>query len=228
MHVYRVGGHLELAPHARPRLARAVHVHLDAQSIRIGQIERLAHEVIPGPGPLADVGEVTHEPPQRRTIGQQDREVEQPEVRAPGRRSGAAVLSQRHQHALVAMRGECRLASRIGSHAQAEHIPVVADRPLQVGDLQAHRTQTGRLRQPRARGRHAVGARQRWLHALVLAEEIVGGHAHRAIVPFTAPVGDGRSVGRHTAVAYEARVTRKAAQWARSSGKNSAKSSVSA
>jgi hypothetical protein len=80
-HVHRVGGHHQLTAVALPGVAWTIRIHLDAEAIGIGQVERLAHQVIARAGPHADLPEMADEPPERLARRQQDREVEEPVVR---------------------------------------------------------------------------------------------------------------------------------------------------
>ena len=82
--VERQRGHLDLAVHDRPLLARAVAVDLDAVVLRIAQVERLADEVIRGAGELpAAVHHATQRPGELDSARHQQGQVE--EAGAAGR-----------------------------------------------------------------------------------------------------------------------------------------------
>jgi len=59
-----VGRHVELTLVVPPRIARPVRVHLDAETVRIGEVHRFAHEVVRHPGVGTDLGEMGDQAPE--------------------------------------------------------------------------------------------------------------------------------------------------------------------
>src|SRR5438034_151241 len=59
-------GHAELPLLLAPSAARPVRVHLDAEVVRILEIDRFAHEVIRHAGVRAQLAKMLEKPPQRR------------------------------------------------------------------------------------------------------------------------------------------------------------------
>jgi hypothetical protein len=83
VHVERDRRHRQLARFVTPRRTRTVGVHLDADAVGIAEVERLADEMIRHSGALADLGQMTQEAAEGRTIGQQNGEVIQTDAAAP-------------------------------------------------------------------------------------------------------------------------------------------------
>ncbi len=154
--VQRLGGHRQLAAALHPGGARPVGVHLDAEPIGVGEVDGLAHEVVRHPRVRADLPQVRQEPPQRRAVGKEDGEVVQPQQPAPGHRPHAGLLAQLQQRRVVAVRAQHRAAAVALQHAEAGHLAVVAQRPLQIRHLQHHPADVGLSGQPEALGRDAV------------------------------------------------------------------------
>ena len=67
--VERIGCHREFAPVVLPSAWWSIGVDLDAQTVRIGEVERLAHEVIRHSDANTKRCEVCREPPERRPSG---------------------------------------------------------------------------------------------------------------------------------------------------------------
>ncbi len=73
--VHGVAGHQQFAARAAPAVARAVGVHLVAQSVRVVEVERFAHEVVAGAEVYSFGGQVVDERPEARAVGEQQRVV---------------------------------------------------------------------------------------------------------------------------------------------------------
>src|ERR1700737_5333324 len=84
-----VRGHVELTLVITPRGARAVRVHLDAEPLRIVEIDSFTHEVVRHPRVNAGLCEMCDEPSERRAIRKQDRKVVQAEQSSARNRSRA-------------------------------------------------------------------------------------------------------------------------------------------
>ena len=155
--VERVGGHGELAVLVAPGTARPVGIHLDAEPVGVGQIERLADEMVGHAGPLADFRQMAQEAPERGPVGQQDREVVQPQPAAPRDRRGARTLVQLDQRRGAP--GPPRRATRPGAveRLQTEDPPIPLERARQIRHLQADRAQPSRGGEAVARWGDAIG-----------------------------------------------------------------------
>jgi hypothetical protein len=70
-HVERLGRHRDLPGLVPPRAPRPVGVYLDAEAVGIGEVDRLAHEVIRHPRIDAEPGQMGHEPAQCRAIAEE-------------------------------------------------------------------------------------------------------------------------------------------------------------
>jgi hypothetical protein len=77
--VERISGHAQIEPVHLPFAARTIGVDLDAESIGIREIQRLAHEMVGHAEVDARLMQVQHRAAERRAVGQQDGEVEEPE-----------------------------------------------------------------------------------------------------------------------------------------------------
>ena len=84
--IERFDGHVQLGAVHLPRGARPIGVHLDAEAVGIGQVERLADGVVGAARVHAEPAEVLHEPAERRPIRKQDREVVQAQQSTPRNR----------------------------------------------------------------------------------------------------------------------------------------------
>jgi hypothetical protein len=131
-----------------PRGFRAIGVHLDAEAVWIGQVNRLADGVV-GAGRMdAQVRDVTREAAERRPIRQQHREVVQAEQTVSRNRSRIRALVEFHQRLSVAVRAQCGDAAFGSERPQAQDLCVVLQRSLKITDLQPHATDPRRRRQP--------------------------------------------------------------------------------
>jgi hypothetical protein len=133
-----ISRHVQLLLVVAPCVARAVRVHLDAKAIRIGEIDRFAHEVIRHAGVFTDRREMRDEPAERCAIGQQDREVIEAEQSALRHRSRAPELAQVNDLAIFAIRSETHRLSGAADHSHSEHLLVEGERSLEIRDLQTH------------------------------------------------------------------------------------------
>ena len=94
--------------------------------------ERLADEVIRCPDLGVDACEVPQQSPQRCPVGQQDREVEQPEMPAAPDRVRAGPFPELDERSSARLIPEHRLARAAREHSQSEDLLVVPDRAVQV------------------------------------------------------------------------------------------------
>lgn len=92
-----IRGHHQLAPCATPRVARAIGVHLNAEIVRILEVERLAHQVVRRPGTRANLGQMPNESAERRAIGPQHGKVVEPEPAAARCGPCTRPFDERHQ-----------------------------------------------------------------------------------------------------------------------------------
>ncbi|CAN5842297.1 hypothetical protein BH24GEM1_BH24GEM1_22260 [soil metagenome] len=125
--VEEVGRHREGAALCAPRGPRPVGIDLDAQAVGIGEVQRLAHEVVRRSGVFPDGAEVRHEAAERRPAREKQGEVVESEAPASRHRSRAPALDKLDERHLVARRrkgGECRIPME---HLQAKHALVVPD-----------------------------------------------------------------------------------------------------
>ena len=134
-----------------PLRARPIGVDLDSQSIRIGQIERLADGVIRAVGVLTLHAQVRDEAPQRGAIGQEDREVIQTEQARSRNRPYAPVFVKQHERLLFTLCPECRLPVFPREQLKTEHVLVINKRAADVCDLQPHGSE------PRSIGQAVAG-----------------------------------------------------------------------
>ncbi len=132
MRVERLGRHHELAVGVLPRRTLAVGIDLDAESVGIREIERFAHQVVRHPGPFAACRQVREQAPERRAIGQQDREVEKPEAAPAVRRCRAGHGVQRDERRGVAGRTKLHGVVRGRDLVQPEHVAIVGARAREV------------------------------------------------------------------------------------------------
>ncbi len=118
-----------------PHLARLVPVDLDAVTVGVVEVQRLADEVIRQPGERdALAGGVRQPAREVGALGEQQREVKEPGVAARG--TGPRLLDEHEQLALCdAERGAA--LPRL-EHAQPDAGAVEAERALQVGHRQVN------------------------------------------------------------------------------------------
>ena len=124
-----------------PPLARAITVDLDAVSLRVAEVERLADQVVgraAQPPPGAD--QAVQGPGQVEAAGHEDREVEQPG--AP-RRPPRSVRTARQLDQRRAIHAESHGVAVTAKLTQAERPLVEAAGRREVGHDEAHRPQRG-------------------------------------------------------------------------------------
>ena len=171
--VERIHRRDELSVAVPPRIARPVGVDLDAESVGIGQVHRLAIQVVGHPRVAAGLEDVLQETPERGAVRKQQREVIQAESPAARQGSCAGALVQFHERSRLVVRAEHDDALVAREHAEPEHHLVKQERPRQVRDLEPDAAQSRgggqavsrrlhtvirlrRSRQPRGRGRAVV------------------------------------------------------------------------
>ena len=133
-----------------PHLARAVPVDLDSVLVRIGQVERLADEMIREPDEGDSVADGVRQPAREvDAFGHEQGEVVEPGMAACRLRSG--LLDQAQQ--LTPTGPERRRAAVAIKYIQADGANVVVDRAVEVRDRQVHRADRGGRRQQGARRR---------------------------------------------------------------------------
>ena len=153
-----LGRHHDLASAYRPAFAGAIGVHLDPEPVRIGEIERLADEMIGGSRVGAHPVEMGDEPAERRAVGQQDREVIETEPASAGGGAGAGELVQLDERRVVS-RAEHDSGRRAREEPESQDRGVVRYRSVEVGDLEHDAAQPGLGWKPIAGGGRAVGER---------------------------------------------------------------------
>jgi hypothetical protein len=173
-----IGGHQQLVADAAPRVARTVGVQLEPEPVGVVQVERLAHQVVAGAEPHAAGGEVADERAESGALREQQGDVVEAELRPAAGRRGARALSKLDERALVTNGTEDGLGETSVEHPQPERSLVEVERSLEVGDLQAHRPEPGRIGESSAARRTTVAPRPRGLGAAGAAERVVGGGAH--------------------------------------------------
>src|SRR4030095_12886035 len=75
--IERIRRHAQLASLVPPLIPCTVGIDLDPQPVGVSEVQRLTHEMIRHAGVGADLSEVGEKPPERRTVGKQDREMEE-------------------------------------------------------------------------------------------------------------------------------------------------------
>ena len=156
-HVEWLGGHQQLAVAGSPAAARSVGVDLDAQTVGVAEVERLADQVVPHAGALAEGVQVRQETAERTAVGQEDGEVVETEPPARRHWPGVARLTELDDRRVVAVRAEDRSSRRLVDEAQPEDVPVVRERAVEIGDLKDDATETRRGRESKAGRSDAVG-----------------------------------------------------------------------
>jgi hypothetical protein len=101
-------GHRQFVSTHAPLRPRAIGVHLDAKTVGIAEIQRLADEVIRRSGVSTALGEVRHQPSERGAIRQQDRKVIETEQPPARHGADATLLVQRDERRVVALRSQLR------------------------------------------------------------------------------------------------------------------------
>ena len=137
-HVERRRRHEQLPRRvAAPRRARPIGIHLDAEAVRIRQVDRFADRVIRRSSVDPERAEVRDESSERRAIGQQDREVIETEESAARYRLHAWLFHELDQRTLFSLGARARPALRSGGARRA---------PARVGSTRA----SGSSRRPAA------------------------------------------------------------------------------
>ena len=136
--IQRIGGHHDLIALTPPGITRAIAVDLEAEAVRIIQVEGLAHQVIgyarQGPSPL---DQAPHRGPERGAGRDQNGDVKQT-GRAAWARRGVRTGLQGHERA--ALRGaERHGCSSPRQFPEAEHVTVERQRPVETADAKGHR-----------------------------------------------------------------------------------------
>ncbi len=144
--------HVELTLVITPRVARSVRVHLDAESVRIGEVHRFAHEVVRHPGVDAGLGEMRHEASERSAIRKQDRKVIQAQQSAARNRSRARQPAKMNDLAILSVRAETRRIGVAVEDAHAEDVLVEKNRSIEIGNLKPNPTEMCRFREAVAFG----------------------------------------------------------------------------
>jgi hypothetical protein len=182
--IERVRRHHQLAAHPPPAARRPVGVHLDAQAVRVPQIQRLAHQVIAGAELEPQGARVRQEASERPAVREQQREVVETRAAVGGRRARTPALAELHQRR--PSRGPLggRSARRAASQERPARLPIEEPHPedlvvegegaLEIADLQTHRPQPRRRRQAEPIRRQAVAPRRRRLPRRALAENVGG------------------------------------------------------
>jgi hypothetical protein len=138
--------------------AWAVRVDLDAQAVRISQVDRFADRMVRDPGNGTLPERVSKESTKSRPIRQQNCEMEQTESPAPGHRSRTGTLGELDQHTIVARRAELSAIGRSDERAEAKRALVVLERSTQIRNLQPHAADTRLFGQTEAVRLNAVGS----------------------------------------------------------------------
>src|SRR3989442_10474408 len=127
---------------------------------------------------LADLPHVSHEPPQRRPVRQQNGEMVEPETSATRRRSYAWTLVELDEGRVVALRAEQRSRPIAPQDAQAKRPLVVRERAREIGDLETHPSETRPFREAVPARRLAIAAGGRGLRARRVTEDVVRRYTH--------------------------------------------------
>jgi acyl-CoA synthetase (AMP-forming)/AMP-acid ligase II len=152
--VERSRDHVQLPVGARPPgVTRAIGIHLDTESIGIGEVERLADRVVRAAGSAPHRAEMSEKPAECRALRHQDGKVEQ--AQKPAARNGpdAATFAQPNEGSSAG--GESRLTHRLLHHGETQDLLVIRQRARKVGNLQRYGPQTCFRRQPKGRRRDA-------------------------------------------------------------------------
>ncbi len=161
--IERVRGHQELTSESPPFGARAVPIHLDSQSIRIGEIERLTDQMVTGTCWCPDGGQVSDEPSKRRPVREQDGEMIEPQARTWPAGSGSRPFLEQHQRLV----GRCCPKRRAIAHAEEftepQHPGIPFQGAVQIGDLEMDGPEVQRPGKPVPGGWLPITAGQRGL-----------------------------------------------------------------
>src|SRR4051794_40655170 len=106
LNVQRFRSHLDLVVHSRPGRSVAIGIYLDAQPVRVGEVNGFADEVIRHSSVRANLSEMLDERTECTAAGQQDREMIK--TKKASARNGSRVLSliELNEHAIFTMRSE--------------------------------------------------------------------------------------------------------------------------
>lgn len=164
-HVERFCRHCDLPTLVTPLRARAVGVDLDAETVGIGEVDGLTHQVVRHAGLHAGLREVPYEPCEVGAFGQEEGDVEEPEEPSPGDGPCPRPLDQFDQRSVVAGGTEDGRTTGAAEHAEAEYALVEGERPREVGHLETHASEPRRGREPVARWCDAdCGSGVGWCH----------------------------------------------------------------
>jgi len=141
LNVQRPRVNCQLAGVVLPGRPRPVGVDLDAESVGVVEVERLADEMVGGADRLIDAREMPQELPEGSAAGKQDGVVKQTEMGSPPYRIRTGSLDQLDQRR--ARHAECGPSGAARVDAEAEHSLIPPDRAVEVGHLQAHCTHMG-------------------------------------------------------------------------------------
>ena len=120
-----------------PALAGAVPVDLDPVAVGVGQVDRLADEVVAEADELDPLASRVGEPAREvDSLGNEQREVI--EAGREGRRPPAGDLGEDHE--LLASRPEAGAAGALGGDPQPDDVAIEGERSLEVGDRQLDRS----------------------------------------------------------------------------------------
>ena len=118
-----------------PLGSRAIRVHLDAEIVRILEIDGLAHEVIGHAGPHTELAEMTEKPAERRAIRKQYGVVVQPEQTVTRHRANARTHMQLHEWRVPLLRAQDHPIPGGLERAQSKDALVVVERAAEIGHL---------------------------------------------------------------------------------------------
>ncbi len=176
--VQRIGRHGELAVGVVPLRPRAVGVDLDAESVGIAQIERLADQMIRRSGAHADAGHMSQEAAERGAVGEQNGEMieAEPALNANGRRVRVGV--EHDEGRVLSVRMQRRGGRRDVARLQPEHLRVVVERATEVAHAKANWAKPQLIREQSL----AFGSRgrRRTIDSLGHAQ-VIGRSPHRAV-----------------------------------------------
>lgn len=141
--VERLNDRDELAVVVYPLFAGTISVDLDADSIRIDQIQSFAAKVIGRTSTCTDSLQMRDEAAEMGPCGQQQCEMVEPKTLAAGERFDSGKMLQLHQHRIGTTRAELDkpvLRLRIGDWFQTQCFGVVLEGPVQITDGQSYFT----------------------------------------------------------------------------------------
>jgi hypothetical protein len=119
---------------------RPVNIDLDAETVRIGQVQRLTHRMIRHADQKPLIKRVRGEAPECRSIRKQDCEMEQPVSSGAWRRRDATLLVQLRNQPAGARDSHLGAALDALEHRQPKYVSVVLDGALEIADLKTDRS----------------------------------------------------------------------------------------